>query len=48
MKHYKITDVFYLDSKCTKKTIGYDIIYEDSNPRWKVGVIYAPNNDFKV
>lgn len=26
---------------------GYEIIYEDSNPRWKIGVIYAPNNDFK-
>jgi DNA topoisomerase-2 len=26
---------------------GYEIMYEDSNPRWKIGVIYAPNNDFK-
>lgn len=26
---------------------GYDIIYEDTNPRWKIGVVYAPNNDFK-
>lgn len=26
---------------------GYEIIYEETNPRWQVGVIYAPNNDFK-
>jgi hypothetical protein len=26
MKHYKITYVFYLDSKCTKKTIGYRVL----------------------
>jgi DNA topoisomerase-2 len=29
------------------KSSGYEIIYEDSNPRWKIGVVYAPNNDFK-
>lgn len=29
------------------KTSSYDIIYEDTNPRWKIGVVYAPNNDFK-
>ena len=26
MKHYKITYVFYLDSNCTKKTIGYRVL----------------------
>ena len=26
MRHYKITYVFYLDSKCTKKTIGYRVL----------------------
>jgi DNA topoisomerase-2 len=40
-------DAVLTETSKTKKTIGYDIIYEDSNPRWKVGVIYAPNNDFK-
>ena len=29
------------------KNSSYDIIYEDTNPRWKIGVVYAPNNDFK-
>lgn len=29
------------------KTNSYEIIYEDTNPRWKIGVVYAPNNDFK-
>ena len=29
------------------KTSSYEIIYEDTNPRWKIGVVYAPNNDFK-
>lgn len=26
MRHYKITYVFYLDSNCTKKTIGYRVL----------------------
>jgi len=26
MKHYKITYVFYLDTQCTKKTIGYRVL----------------------
>ena len=26
MKHYKITYVFYLDSNCTKKNIGYRVL----------------------
>ena len=26
MKHYKVTYVFYLDSNCTKKTIGYRVL----------------------
>ena len=34
------------DSKNNSKN-NYEIIYEDTNPRWKIGVIYAPNNDFK-
>jgi DNA topoisomerase-2 len=38
-------------SKKTKKSdlvsCAYEIYYDDSNPRWKIGVIYAPNNDFK-
>ena len=29
------------------KNNSYEIIYEDTNPRWKIGVVYAPNNDFK-
>lgn len=31
----------------TKLDKSDNIIYEDSNERWKVGVIYAPNHDFK-
>jgi DNA topoisomerase-2 len=34
-------------SKNNLKNSDYEIIYEDSNPRWKIGVVYAPNNDFK-
>lgn len=26
MRHYKITYVFYLDTNCTKKTIGYRVL----------------------
>ena len=26
MKHYKITYLFYLDTQCTKKTIGYRVL----------------------
>jgi len=26
MRHYKITYVFYLDTQCTKKTIGYRVL----------------------
>ena len=26
MRHYKITYVFYLDSKCTKKNIGFRVL----------------------
>ena len=26
MNYYKITYVFYLDSNCTKKTIGYRVL----------------------
>lgn len=26
MKHYKITYVFYLDTQCTKKTIGFRVL----------------------
>jgi len=26
MKHFKITYVFYLDTQCTKKTIGYRVL----------------------
>jgi hypothetical protein len=26
MKHFKITYVFYLDTNCTKKTIGYRVL----------------------
>jgi len=26
MRHYKITYVFYLDTQCTKKTIGFRVL----------------------
>jgi len=36
-----------LTGSVNKSSSAYEIYYEDSNPRWKIGVIYAPNNDFK-
>lgn len=47
-KYIEFYDIKLINNESDEdKKQGNDIMFEDVNERWKIGVIYAPNNDFK-
>jgi len=43
----ELSDTKNSDSESKTKESKDNVIYEEVNDRWKIGVIYTPNNDFK-